>query len=106
MRLQRRIVYERHNADTDMSAKKATKTTKKKSAHAVHCSRFFIAQPGYLLKNLASLQKWHEWEVGDHRGQDRICLTSCKRKAELIRDALESFHANSKTHTLQSGCVQ
>jgi hypothetical protein len=89
-----------------MSAKKATKTTKKKSAHAVHCSRFFIAQPGYLLKNLASLQKWHEWEVGDHRGQDRICLTSCKRKAELIRDALESFHANSKTHTLQSGCVQ
>jgi len=85
---------------TPTSAKKATKTTKKKSAHsschAVHCSRFFIAQPGYLLKNLSPLQKWHEWEVGDHRGQDRICLTSCKRKAELIREALESFHANDR----------
>lgn len=62
---------------------------------ALPCSRFFIAQPGDLLGNLAPLQNWHEWEVGDHRGQDRICLTSCKRKAELIRDALEAFHANS-----------
>ena len=58
-------------------------------------SRFFIAQPGDLVPPHAA-QRWHEWEVGDRRGQDRICLTSCKRKAELIRDALEAFHANAE----------
>jgi hypothetical protein len=63
--------------------------------HAASCSRrFFIAEPGDLSPPNPSLQRWHEWEVGDSRGQDRICLTSCKRKAELIRDALEAFHEN------------
>ena len=56
-------------------------------------SRFFIAQPGDLVPPHAA-QRWYEWEVGDRRGQDRICLTSCQRKAELIRDALEAFHEN------------
>jgi hypothetical protein len=55
--------------------------------------RFFIAQPGTLLGSLVKLQAWHEWEVVDSRGQNRVCLTSCKRKAELIRDAMEAFHA-------------
>jgi hypothetical protein len=55
--------------------------------------RFFIAQPGILLGSFVKLQAWHEWEVVDSRGQNRVCLTSCKRKAELIRDALEIFHA-------------
>ena len=55
--------------------------------------RFFIAQPGTLIKPLVKLQAWHEWEVGDSLDQSRVCLTSCKRKAELIRDALEAFHA-------------
>jgi len=54
------------------------------------CSRFFIAQPGDLIPPHHS-KKWQEWEVGDRRGQDRICVTSCKRKAELIRDALEAW---------------
>ena len=58
-------------------------------------SRFFIAQPGDPVKPHSDLQ-WVEWEVGDHRGQDRICLTSCKRKAELIRNALEAFHSNAQ----------
>jgi hypothetical protein len=61
------------------------------------CSRFFIAQPGDPVKPHCD-QQWTEWEVGDRRGQDRICLTSCKRKAELIRDALEAFHENAKAH--------
>lgn len=69
------------------SKKRQPPTPKSKSP------RFFIARPGLLLGKLVGLQPWHEWEVGDHRGQDRICLTSCKRKAELIRDALEAFHA-------------
>ena len=58
------------------------------------CSRFFIAQPGDPVKPHCD-QQWTKWEVGDRRGQDRICLTSCKRKAELIRDALEAFHENA-----------
>lgn len=58
--------------------------------------RFFIAQPGDLIPPNQSSQRWHEWEVGDSRGQDRICLTSCKRKAELIRDALEEYHKKAK----------
>ena len=74
-----------------MKARKPKKTSS--ALPRTPCSRFFIAQPGDLLGNLAPLQKWHEWEVGDRRGQNRICLTSCKRKAELIRDALEAFHA-------------
>jgi hypothetical protein len=57
--------------------------------------RFFIAQPGTLLGSLVKLQAWHEWEVGDRKDQSRICLTSCKRKAELIRDALEAFHVTA-----------
>lgn len=59
------------------------------------CSRFFIAQPGAPVKPHCD-QQWTKWEVGDRRGQDRICLTSCKRKAELIRDALEAFHENAQ----------
>jgi hypothetical protein len=55
--------------------------------------RFFIAQPGTLVGSFKKLQAWHEWEVVDSRGQNRVCLTSCKRKAELIRDALEAFRA-------------
>jgi hypothetical protein len=58
-------------------------------------SRFFIAQPGDPVKPHCD-QQWTKWEVGDQRGQDRICLTSCKRKAELIRDALEAFHEHTK----------
>jgi len=54
--------------------------------------RFFIARPGDLIPR-SHMQVWHEWEVGDRRGMDRICLTSCKRKAEMIRDALEMLHA-------------
>lgn len=74
------------------SRKQATREVALPSAS---CSRrFFIAQPGDLIPPNTNLQRWHEWEVGDSRGQDRICLTSCKRKAELIRDALEAFHEN------------
>ncbi len=58
-------------------------------------ARFFIAQPGTPVKPHSD-QQWTKWEVGDHRGQDRICLTSCRRKAELIRDALEAFHAKAE----------
>lgn len=67
------------------------------------CSRFFIAQPGDLIPPHHS-QKWQEWEVGDRRGQDRICVTSCKRKAELIRDALEAFHAKDEVIRISSVC--
>jgi hypothetical protein len=49
-------------------------------------------------------QKWQEWEVGDRRGQDRICVTSCKRKAELIRDALEAFHSKDEVIRISSVC--
>jgi hypothetical protein len=63
---------------------------------AAACSRFFIAQPGDPVKPHCD-QQWTKWEVGGRRGQDRICLTSCKRKAELIRDALEAFHENEKS---------
>lgn len=72
-----------------------TKLKSDRASDAASCSRFFIAQPGDLTGKLAPLQMWHEWEVGDSRDQNRICLTSCKRKAELIRDALELFHANT-----------
>ncbi len=61
--------------------------------------RFFIAQPGILLGSLIKLQEWHEWEVGDSRDRRRVCLTSCKRKAELIRDALEAFHVEENNET-------
>jgi len=65
------------------------------------CSRFFIAQPGDPVKPHCD-QQWTKWEVGDRRGQDRICLTSCKRKAELIRDALEAFHENKEDQERKS----
>lgn len=42
--------------------------------------------------------------MGDRRGQDRICVTSCKRKAELIRDALEAFHAKDEVIRISSVC--
>jgi len=61
-------------------------------------SRFFIAQPGNPVKPHCD-QQWTKWEVGDRRRQDRICLTSCKRKAELIRDALEAFQENSQAQS-------
>jgi len=67
------------------------------------CSRFFISQPGDLIPPHHS-QKWQEWEVGDRRGQDRICGTSCKRKAELIRDALEAFHAKDEVIRVSRVC--
>lgn len=80
-----------------MKARKPKQTSS--ALHRTPCSRFFIAQPGDLIPPHHS-QVWQEWEVGDHRGQDRICLTSCKRKAELIRDALEAFHENAeRSHT-------
>jgi hypothetical protein len=73
---------------------KASKTKKTSSAlHHTPCSRFFVAQPGDPVKPHSD-QQWTKWEVVDQRGQDRICLTSCQRKAELIRDALEAFHEN------------
>jgi hypothetical protein len=55
--------------------------------------RFFIAQPGTLVGPFVKLQAWHEWEVVDTHDQSRVCLTSCKPKAKLIRDAMEAFHA-------------
>lgn len=42
--------------------------------------------------------------MGDRRGQDRICVTSCKRKAKLIRDALEAFHAKDEVIRVSSVC--
>jgi hypothetical protein len=65
------------------------------------CSRFFIAQPGDPVKPHCD-QQWTKWEVGDRRGQNRICLTSCKRKAELIRGALEAFHENAYSPDLNA----
>lgn len=52
--------------------------------------RFFIAQPRVTPKHEDA--RWVQWEIGDRKGQDRIALTSCKRKAELVRDALEKYH--------------
>jgi hypothetical protein len=76
--------------------REAAKEKAARPSDSADCSRrFFIAQPGTLLGPLGKLQAWHEWEVGDSRDQSRVCLTSCKRKAELIRDALE-YHGESE----------
>jgi len=71
----------------------------KSNRKAIEGRRFFIAQPGTLIGPLRKMQAWHEWEVGDSRDQSRVCLTSCKRKAELIRDALESPGESERLRT-------
>ena len=43
-----------------------------------------------------SSQEWHEWEVVDRNNMDRMCVTSCEIKANLIKDALEALHTNDK----------
>lgn len=79
------------------SAARAAKDEADERLARTACSRFFIAQPGDPVQPHCN-QQWTKWEVGDRRGQDRICLTSCKRKAELIRDALEAFYENDQIH--------
>lgn len=83
----------------DQGLIEASETREKKASDSTalprpRCQRFFIADTGGCELH-HPVAAWTKWEVIDSHGNDRVCMTRSKKRAEMICAALESMHSGN-----------